>query len=84
MEEKRRKKIFETTLSARSTVVKLTLSYLLSHSQYELQCNDKLGSPDKYKYVKYYCQLRANTGKRSLLCYCVFGGGAGHWGHWDC
>ena len=62
MEEKRRKKIFETTLSARSTVVKLTLSYLLSHSQYQLQCNDKLGSPSKYMYVKYY-QVRENAGK---------------------
>ena len=66
MEEKRRKKIFETTLSARSTVVKLTLSYFLSHSQYQHQCNDKLGSPSKYMYVKCY-QVRENEGKD--VCY---------------
>ena len=62
MEKKRRKKIFEPTLSARSTVVKLTLSYLLSHWQYKLQCDDKLGSTSKYMYVKYY-QVRENAGK---------------------
>ena len=62
----KREKTFETTLSARSTVVKLTLSYFLSHSQYELQCNDKLGSPSKYMYVKYY-QVRENEGKD--VCY---------------
>ena len=38
------------------------LYYLLSHTQYELQCNDKLGSPSKYMYVK-YCQVRENAGK---------------------
>ena len=51
VESKGGEKTFETTLSACSTVVKLTLSYLLSHSQYQLQCNDKLGSTSKYMYV---------------------------------